>query len=298
MPSAITLRSPSDELLRRIGRRLHLHDVLFGEVLVIFPADVAHHLEGRGQDGAAVAGMRLDDLALPFGIEQVLEARRRVLGLHQPGVVGDRAQRGAEAGIGAVGIAVLGLVMLRDVFRHVGQQEALPFPRQQMRGVGRIGDIDGVDVAGIFLADALEHPLGAGALDPHLDAAEFLLERGGDLFRHRQVDRGVPDHLAFLLRRFDQLRRDGFGRRRLGAGGRGEHGSERQRGRDALSALWRTSRLESLRFFIASSCLLLSAQRPAAFGRQREPDLGAPGNRGFPSPSPRARCVPSDVSTM
>src|SRR5882757_4876491 len=37
----------------------------------------------------------------------------------------------------------------------------------------------------------------------------------------------------------------------------------------------RTSRLESFRFFIASSrWLLLSAQRPATLGRQREPNLG------------------------
>src|SRR3981081_2619122 len=44
----------------------------------------------------------------------------------------------------------------------------------------------------------------------------------------------------------------------------------------------RTSRLESFRFFIASSCSLLSsAQCPATLGRQREPDLGAAGHRIF-----------------
>jgi hypothetical protein len=231
VPSAITLRSPSASFFGGIGRRLHLHDVLFCEILVEIPADVADHLERRGQDGAAVTGMGLDDLALPFGIEQILEAGGCLFGLHQLGVVGHRAQRGAEAGIGAVGVPVLGLVMFRDVLGHVRQQHTLSFPGQQMRSVRRIGDIDGVDVAGIFLADALKHPLGAGALDPHLDAAEFLLEGASDFLRDRKVDRGVPDHLAFFFRRFDQLRRDRLGRRRLGADGRCEHGSERQRGR-------------------------------------------------------------------
>ena len=66
----------------------------------------------------------------------------------------------------------------------------------------------------IFLADALEHALGAGALDPHRDAGELRLERLADPLGQRQVDRGVPDDLAFLLGRLDQGRRD-----RLGAGG-------------------------------------------------------------------------------
>ena len=78
------------ELLRRIGRRLHLHDLLLRELLEIVPAEVARDLEGRGHDGAAVARMRLDDLAGPFRIEQVGEALRRLLGLHQIGVVADR----------------------------------------------------------------------------------------------------------------------------------------------------------------------------------------------------------------
>ena len=100
-----------------------------------------------------------------------------------------------------------------------------------MRGVGRIHHIDGVDVAGIFLPDALEHPLGAGALDLHLDTREFLLEGAGNPFGDRQIDRGVPDHLALFFRGLDQLRRDRFGRRRLGARWSCEHGAERERGR-------------------------------------------------------------------
>src|SRR3954453_21632176 len=47
------------ELLRRIGRRLHLHDVLPGKLFEPGPAEIALHLIGRGHDGAAVAGMGL-----------------------------------------------------------------------------------------------------------------------------------------------------------------------------------------------------------------------------------------------
>ena len=57
----------------------------------------------------------------------------------------------------------------------------------------------------ILLADALEDALGARALDAHGDAGIFRLEGLGDLLGQRQVDRGVPDDLAFLLRRLDQL---------------------------------------------------------------------------------------------
>src|SRR5216684_5352052 len=58
-------------LLRRIRRRLHLHHFLLRELFKIWPAQIARKHEGRGQDGAAVAGMTLDDLALPLRIQQV-----------------------------------------------------------------------------------------------------------------------------------------------------------------------------------------------------------------------------------
>jgi len=75
-----------------------------------------------------------------------------------------------------------------------------------MRGVGGVHDVDRMDIAGIFLADALEHAFGAGALDAHCDPRIFRLERLGDLLGERQVERRVPDDLAFFLRRLDQLR--------------------------------------------------------------------------------------------
>ena len=58
---------------------------------------------------------------------------------------------------------------LRDILRHVRQQDAIALPDDEMRGVGGVDNVDGVNVAGIFLADALEHPLRAGALDAHRD---------------------------------------------------------------------------------------------------------------------------------
>ena len=46
-----------------------------------------------------------------------------------------------------------------------------------------------VNVGGVFLADALEDALGAGALDAHGNARIFRLERLADLLRERKVDR-------------------------------------------------------------------------------------------------------------
>ena len=92
-------------------------------------------------------------------------------------------------------------IVLRDILGHVGREPAVALPHDQVRGVGGVDHVDRVDAARIFLADALEHALGAGALDPHRDAGIFRLERLADLLGERQVDRGVPDDLAFLLAR-------------------------------------------------------------------------------------------------
>ena len=59
-------------------------------------------------------------------------------------------------------------------------------------------------LAGIFLADAGEDALGAGALHAHGDAGILRLERLAELLRKRQVHRGIEGELAFLLRRLDQ----------------------------------------------------------------------------------------------
>jgi hypothetical protein len=107
---------------------------------------------------------------LPFHLGSSRSAKtfRRVLSLHEIGVVGDDAEPDAKTGELPVGIPVLGGIA-RDVFRNIGRQDAVAFPDNEMRGIGRIHHVNGVDVAGIFLADALKHPLGTGALDPHRD---------------------------------------------------------------------------------------------------------------------------------
>src|ERR1700687_4489768 len=102
-PSAITARSPSARFFGGSAGRLDLHYLLLGELLKITPAEIARELLGGGHDGARVAGMRLDDLADPFGIEQVVETLGRLLGLHQAGVVGNGRERQPPRGIHAVG---------------------------------------------------------------------------------------------------------------------------------------------------------------------------------------------------
>ncbi len=77
-----------------------------------------------------------------------------------------------------------------------------------MRRVRRIDDIGVDDVAHALLLDALEHPLGACALDQHIDARIFGLERCRDLLRDFDVDGRVETDLAFLARGLDEFRRD------------------------------------------------------------------------------------------
>src|SRR6185437_9203683 len=152
-----------------------------------------------------------------------------------------------------------------------------------------------MDVAGIFLADALEHPFRAGAFDPHVDAAEFRLERGRDALGDRQVDRGVPDHLAFFFRSLDQLRRDGFGRRRLRARGRREYRAERQRGRtlEDVAPRWVPA---------AGFHGVLRFRRYRCSARQRSggsvSQTSAPLATAFSVGVTMRNTVPSEVSTM
>ncbi len=159
--------------------------------------------------------MRLDDLALPFGIEQIGKTLRRLLGLHQFGVVGDDAEPDAPACELAVDIPVLRRIEFGDILRHVRRENAVALPDDEMRGIGRIHHVDGVDVAGIFLTDALEHALRAGALDAHGNARIFRLEGLCQFLGDRQIGRGIMDDLAFLGGGRDQGRRDRFGRRRV-----------------------------------------------------------------------------------
>ena len=185
-----------------------MHDALLGEPLEVFPAEIARHLLGCGHDGAAVARMGLDHLAHPFRIEQVAEALRRVLSLDQARIVADDDEPHPECREHPVRILVLILVELGDILRHERLEDAVALPDDEVRRIRGIDGVDRIDAARIFLTDALEHALGASPLDPHRNAGKFRLERLGDPLGDRQIDRGVVDHLAFLLGRLDQLRRD------------------------------------------------------------------------------------------
>jgi hypothetical protein len=116
------------DLLGRVGRRLDLHDALLGKLLEILPAEIARGLEGRVHDRAAVGRMRLDQLAGPFRIEQVGEPFRRILLLHQVGVVGDRRDQDPRRDVQPVRVIEARVEMLRDLLRQVRREPTLAFP--------------------------------------------------------------------------------------------------------------------------------------------------------------------------
>src|SRR5438132_981030 len=89
----------------------------------------------RLNDWNNLAAMGFDDLAFPFGIEQIGEALRRVIGFHQIGVVGDDAEPDAEARELAVYVLVLGGIELCDLLRHVRRQDAVAFPDDEMGSI-------------------------------------------------------------------------------------------------------------------------------------------------------------------
>jgi hypothetical protein len=95
-----------------------------------------------------------------------------------------------------------------------------------MRGIGAVGNVDRIDAARLLLGDALENPLGAGALDPDGDAGIFGFECPGQPLPNVQLQCAVVRELALLGGGFDQGRRhtgrrwrssfDRFGKQRTG----------------------------------------------------------------------------------
>ena len=79
--------------------------------------------------------MRLHDLALPFGIEQIGKTLRCVLSFHQIGIVSDDREPDAKTCKLAVDVTMLG-GKTRDILRHIGRQNAVAFPDDEMRGIG------------------------------------------------------------------------------------------------------------------------------------------------------------------
>jgi len=117
--------------------------------------------------------------------------------------------------------------ILGDVLRNVGCNPILAFPVKEVGWVRAANDIDRIDAARLFLADALKNPFRARALNAHGNAGVFRLECLGESFRGRKLERRVERNLAFLAGGFDKRRRDctrlsrgGFkGFREDGAGG-------------------------------------------------------------------------------
>ena len=161
--------------------------------------------------------MRLDDLALPLGIDEVGKALRRVLWLHQGAIVTNRNEPGANRCVQPVCVDMLRRKMLDHVLAHVGRKPAIALPRQKMSRIRAGDDVDGIDMAVLLLTNALKYPLRARALDANGDPRIFRLEHLAELFRDLKLPRRIEADLALLPRRLDQARSDGrrFGRKRL-----------------------------------------------------------------------------------
>ena len=65
-----------------------------------------------------------------------------------------------------------------------------------MRGVGGVGDVDGVDAAALLLRDALKDPLRTRALDANRDPWILGFKRLAELFGDIQLERGIVGDLA------------------------------------------------------------------------------------------------------
>src|SRR5204863_6574956 len=103
----------------------------------------------------------------------------------------------------AVGVPIFLWEVPRDLLGDIGREPAVTLPHDDVCTIGRIHDVDRMDVAIHLLPDALEHALGAGTLHAYRDARILHLERPRELFRHRQIHRGVEGELALPGGGFD-----------------------------------------------------------------------------------------------
>src|SRR6185437_1352395 len=107
---------------------------------------------------------------------------------------------------------MLGGNVSRNIFRHIGREQALALPGQELRGVTGADRVSNAQTGGVFLPDASKNTLASGALDPNANPGEFLLERLAHLLRELKVGRCVPGEFAFFRRCSDQARRDALRR--------------------------------------------------------------------------------------
>src|SRR5437763_17075634 len=113
-----------------------------------------------------------------------------------------------------------------------------------------------------------------------------------DLIPNRQVHRGMQHHLAFLLGGLDQLRRDRYRRRHLGAGGACEYRRQRKRARASEN-------IASRNFYVLHRVLCQSHRVSA---RQRSggsvSQTSMPLATAFSVEVTTRKELPSEVSTM
>ena len=155
-----------------------------------------------------------------------------------------------------------------------GISQPFLLPDDEVRGVGGVDDVGGADVAGKFLVDPLEQPLRAGALDLHWRCRDTRPRTPCRAFRRPAgPSRSRRSTLPSFFAASTSAGVIATGAGACGADGGGEHGCRRR----ARPTPCRMSRLESFGPSIASSRFRFSlpAQRPAAVGRQRQPDLAA-----------------------
>src|SRR3712207_5935432 len=96
------------QLLRRLRRRLHLHDALLAELFEVIPAESLAQSVGPGHDGAAVAWMGLDDSVAPLRIEKIRVAFWGILFFHLTCVVADHREMcaiGCELSLGVLDLS-------------------------------------------------------------------------------------------------------------------------------------------------------------------------------------------------
>src|SRR5262249_33241212 len=89
----------------------------------------------RGKDGSAVVRISFDDFALPCGVEQIGESRRRILGLDQIGVVANWTERGECRRVHAIRTDLFGRQVPGRVLRQERRKQALAPPSDKMSGV-------------------------------------------------------------------------------------------------------------------------------------------------------------------
>ena len=268
------------ELLRRVARRLSLHDPLPRERLQIGPAELLRHRERRGENRAAIGGMALNHPAPPFWIEQVGEASRRVGALDEVCVVADGAERRTRRHEQAVRIDGLRRKVSRHVFRHMRREPAAAFPGDEMGRVGAQHHVDRLDAACLLLSDALEDALRARPLDPRDNSRIGRLERLGEFLRQRDVERRIERDLALPARGLDQGGADRGRRRGGGLDGFGEDSAGGQRHRCLENVASRMSPHDdvrrSARFYFARSSVKNLSPYAKRFGFRKNPRMTAP----------------------